>query len=186
MIRKLFPKIFCILAVMLLAFSAAAAESTRNTWEERLAEARLKYNKDTVNIILGWRNQMSRVKINVRFYKSDGQPQMYIMIYESLKITDEAEMQAILEVIAQSEYYSEEIYGSVSLMKAQWIAHNLAYELATGSAEERDLAVAIAGENLSMIIKRSKELDLSPIAYMSAEEKTLYELVELLYSLNGT
>ena len=99
---------------------------------------------------------------------------MYIMIYESLKITDEAEMQAVLEVVAQSEYYSEEIYGTVSMMKAQWIAHNIAYEMATGSAEERDLAVAIAGESLSMIIKRSKELDLSPIAYMSPEEKTLY------------
>ena len=186
MIRKLFPKIFCILAVMLLAFSAAAAESTRNTWEERLEEARLKYNKDTVNILLGSRNPINRKKINVRFYKSKGQPQMYIMIYESLKITDEAEMQAILEVVAQSEYYSEEIYGTVSMMKAQWIAHNIAYEMATGSAEERDLAVAIAGESLSMIIKRSKELDLSPVAYMSPEEKTLYELVELLYSLNGT
>ena len=56
MIRKLFPKIFCILAVMLLAFSAAAAESTRSTWEKRLEEARLKYNKDTVNILLGSRN----------------------------------------------------------------------------------------------------------------------------------
>ena len=111
---------------------------------------------------------------------------MYIMIYESSKITDETEMQAILEVIAQSEYYSEEIYGTVAMMKAEWIAHNIAYEMATGSAEERDLVVSLAGENLSMIIKRSKELDLSPVACMSAEEKTLYELVELLYSLNGT
>ena len=186
MIKKLFPKICCILAVMLLAFSAAAAESSRSTWEERLEAARLKYNKDTVHIYASTLRNNRSGKINVRFYKSDGQPQMYIMIYESLKITDEAEMQAILEVIAQSEYYSEEIYGTVSMMKAQWIAHNLAYEMATGSAEERELAVAIAGENLSMIIKRSKELDLSPIAYMSAEEKTLYELVELLYSLNRT
>ena len=186
MIKKLFPKICCILAVMLLAFSAAAAESSRSTWKERLEAARLKYNKDTVHIYASTLRNNRSGKINVRFYKSDGQPQMYIMIYESLKITDEAEMQAILEVIAQSEYYSEEIYGTVSMMKAQWIAHNLAYEMATGSAEERELAVAIAGENLSMIIKRSKELDLSPIAYMSAEEKTLYELVELLYSLNRT
>ena len=186
MIRKLFSGICCILAVLFFAFSAAAAESSRSTREERLAEARLKYNTDTVNIILGTRNQINRKKINVRFYKSKGQPQMYIMIYESLKITDETEMQAVLEVVAQSEYYSEEIYGTVSLMKAEWIAHNIAYEMATGNAEQRDLAVAIAGENLSMIIRRSKELDLSPVAYMSPEEKTLYELVELLYSLSGT
>lgn len=185
MIRKMFPGICCVLAAMLLVFSAAA-ESSRNTREERLAEARLKYSQDTVNILLGSRNPINRKKINVRFYKSNGQPQMYIMIYESLKITDEAEMQAILEVVAQSEYYSEEIYGTVSMMKAEWIAHNIAYEMATGTAEERDLVVSVAGENLSMIIKRSKELDLSPVAYMSAEEKTLYELVELLYSLNGT
>ena len=186
MIKKVFQGICCVLAVMLLAFSAAAAESTRSTWEKRLEEARLKYNKDTVNILLGSRNPINRKKINVRFYKSKGQPQMYIKIYESPKITDETEMQAILEVIAQSEYYSEEIYGTVSMMKAEWIAHNIAYEMATGSAEERDLVVSLAGENLSMIIKRSKELDLSPVACMSAEEKTLYELVELLYSLNGT
>ena len=185
MIRKMFPGICCVLAAMLLVFSAAT-ESSRNTREERLAEARLKYNKDTVHIYASTLRNNRSGKINVRFYKSKGQPQMYIMIYESLKITDEAEMQAVLEVVAQSEYYSEEIYGTVSMMKAQWIAHNIAYEMATGSAEERDLVVSLAGENLSMIIKRSKELDLSPVACMSAEEKTLYELVELLYSLNGT
>ena len=185
MIRKMFLGICCVLAAILFIFPASA-ENSLNTRDDRLAEARLKYNKDTVNILLGSRNPINRKKINVRFYKSDGQPQMYIMIYESLKITDEAEMQAILEVVAQSEYYSEEIYGTVSMMKAEWIAHNIAYEMATGSAEERDLIVSIAGENLSMIIRRSKELDLSPVAYMSAEEKTLYELVELFYSLNGT
>ena len=186
MIKKVFQGICCVLAVILLVYSAAAAENSRSSREERLEAARLKYNKDTVHIYASTLRNNRSGKINVRFYKSDGQPQMYIMIYESLKITDEAEIQAILEVVAQSEYYSEEIYGTVSMMKAQWIAHNLAYEMATGSAEERELAVAIAGENLSMIIKRSKELDLSPIAYMSAEEKTLYELVEILYSLNRT
>ena len=185
MIRKIFLGICCVLAAILFVFPASA-ENSPNTREDRLAEARLRYNKDTVHIYASTLRNNRSGKINVRFYKSDGQPQMYIMIYESLKITDEAEMQAILEVIAQNEYYSEEIYGTISMMKAEWIAHNIAYELATGTAEERDLVVSVAGENLSMIIKRSKELDLSPVAYMSAEEKTLYELVELLYSLNGT
>ena len=139
MIRKMFLGICCVLAAILFVFPAPA-ENSLNTRDDRLAEARLKYNKDTVNILLGSRNPINLKKINVRFYKSDRQPQMYIMIYESLKITDEAEMQAILEVVAQSEYYSEEIYGTVSMMKAEWIAHNIAYEMATGTAEERDLA----------------------------------------------
>ena len=58
-------------------------------------------------------------------------PYVDIKIMESLQITDEAEMEAILEVITKSRYYDEDKYGSIPFMKAEWIAHNLAHSMAT-------------------------------------------------------
>ena len=104
---------------------------------------------------------------------------MFIVIYESLQVTDEAEMEAILELLAQNENYSEEVYGSISFMKAEWIAHNIAYAMATGSETEQNFAQAIAGESIARIVKRSKELDLSPISEMPGQERLLYEMIEL-------
>ena len=181
--RSVFRHVFSVLAAVLLAVTAAAGEAGGDTWEERLAEARLRYNADTVNIYTGWRSSRSG-KINVSFYRSQGRPQKYIVIYESLQVTDEAEMEAILEVVAANENYSEEIYGTMPFMKAEWIAHNIAYNMATGSDGEKKFAEFLAGENILSVVKRSKELDLSPLDYIPENEKLLYEMIELLYGLN--
>lgn len=177
-------RFFSFLAAMLLMIAAAAGESAGSTWEERLAEARLKYNEDTVHVYADSRIRNRSNKINVRFYKSRKTRQVYIAIYESLQITDEAEMEAILEVLMKNEYYSEETHGTISFMKAEWIAHNIAYEMATGNETQQSLAQMIAGESISRIISRSKELDLSPVSELSEQEKLLYEIIETAYGLN--
>ena len=182
---KILSRLVSCLAAVLLLFTAAAGESAGNTWEERLAEARLKYNEKTVHVYADTRIKNRAGCINVRFYKSrSNKNKVYIVIHESLQITDEAEMEAILEQLMKNEYYSEEIYGNTAFMKAEWIAHNLAYDMATGSEAEQSFAQAIAGESLSMIVKRSKELDLSPISELPEQEKLLYEMIELLYDLD--
>ena len=105
---------------------------------------------------------------------------MSINIRESLQITDEYEMQAILEVITESENYSEEVYGSIPFMKAQWITHNLAHDLATGSNKQiKQWLKDITGEKLSYVISSAKELDLSPIERIPEKEMRIYRLVEL-------
>ena len=173
------------LTVMLEAVPAAFGESAGSTWEERLEAAREKYNADTVNVYRKYHGRYRKGKINVCFYSSRKQHYANINIRESLQITDEAEMQAILEVIAQDPNYSEEGHGTIAFMKAQWIAHNLAHSMATGSDEQRALVSMVTGEKrLSKVISRAKELDLSPLESLSEQQIMLYELVIYVYGLN--
>ena len=181
-------RLCALLAALLLVFTAlAAAAETAETAEpsdeyaERLEQARLKYNPRTVNVYRkGWGYAQNN-KINVCLYRSAGEQYYAINIRESLKITDEAEMEAILEVVTQFETYDEEIYGDIPFMKAQWITHNLAYELATGSEETRRMIAALTGESAKDIAKSAKELDLSPIADMDDREKALTEKIQALF-----
>lgn len=179
----LFCAFFCMLTVTTAA--RAADNTTEKTWEERLEQARKKYNGKTVNIYSkknGWRRSG---KLNVQFVYFSEPPYEYILIRDSLKITDEAEMQAILEVITGDERYSEELYGSISFMKAEWIAHNIAHSMATGTDTQRNLVQTIAGEGLSMVLDRSMELDMEPVAYLSQKELLVYQIVEFVYGLNA-
>ena len=110
---------------------------------------------------------------------------MAIRIDESLQITDEAEIEAVLEVIMENKNYQEEIYGTVSFMKAQWVAHNLAHSMATGTEEQQQMIKMIVGESLSSIITSAKALDLSPIEEIDDRQMTMYEVIEFILSLNG-
>ena len=183
-------RLCAMLAALMLVFTAlAAAAETADTTEPndeyavRLEQARLKYNSKTVNVYRkGW-GYVQNNKINVCFYRSAGEQYYAINIRESLKITDEAEMEAILEVITQFETYDEEIYGDIAFMKAQWIAHNLAYELATGSEETQRIIAAVSGESAKSVAKSAKELDLSPIPDMDDREKALIEKIQVLFLL---
>lgn len=186
MTKRITLRVFALLAVLLLVFTAAAAETAAGTlqdgYAERLAEAREKYNSKTVNVYRkGW-GYVQAGKINVCFYKSKGEQYYAINIKESLKITDEAEMEAILEVVMQHENYSEEVYGDIDFMKAQWITHNIAYELATGSEETQRMIAAWAGEPAKSVASRAKELDITAIAVMSDRERNLCEKIMALFA----
>lgn len=172
----------CILAALLLVFSSAAAE-TVPSWEERMTAAREKYNEKTVHVYIRGQGRDQKGKINVSFYRA-GKKYIAICIRESLQINDEAEMEAVLEIVAKHKYFSEEVYGSLSFLKAQWIAHNLAYGMATGSEEQQALAGMIVGQGSREIIRHAKELDLTPTTEISEDQLAVYELVEYLYCEN--
>ena len=174
----------CFVLSLMLPFPSAAGESVDSSWEARLEAAREKYNAETVNVYRRYHGRYRKGKINVCFYSSRKQHYANINIRESLQITDEAEMQAILEVVAQDPNYSEEGHGTIAFMKAQWIAHNLAHSMATGSDEQRALVTMITGEKLSKVISRAEELDLSPLESLSEQQIMLYELVSYAYGLN--
>lgn len=169
----------CALIALLLVAASAAGESV--SWEERLKKAREKYNKKTVNVYVNGYGYNQRGKINVRIYTVRGKGYKCINIRESLKISDEAEMQAILEVIAENKYYSEEVFGTISFMKAQWITHNIAYSMATGSEEDRQLIETLTGESIREIVGHAEELDLSPLSAMTEKQIFLYGVVEFSF-----
>ena len=171
----------CFVLAAALPVVPAAAESDGATWEERLQAARAKYNKKTVNVYREGHGKKRSGKINVCFYPSENKPYINIEIRESLEITDEAEMQAILEVIAKNKDYSEETYGTIAFMKAQWIAHNLAHSMATGTEEQQMLVKMLAGEDLAGIVSSAEQLDLSPIGSITDRQMMLYELVEMFF-----
>ena len=177
--------ILCVLVAVLMIPALASAEAESLTWEERLAEARLKYNDETVNIYGLGRGGFRWGKFNVRVYASRNSPYVYFNIMESLRITDEAEMEAVLEAITRSGYYDAGAHGTISYMKAQWIAHNLAYSLANGSDEQKTAVQFFYGEDISSIIKRSVELDINPYETTPERERFLYEIIEEIYSLKG-
>ena len=173
--------VLAMLAGMVVA--AANAEDGKNgtDYALRLERAREKYNGKTVNVYRkGW-GFIQGKKINVCFYKAPKEKYYAINIRESLKITDEAEMEAILGVIMQNEYYDEAVYGDMDFMKAQWITHNIAYELATGNPETRQLVATLAGETAVKVAQRARELDLSPISDMSEKELALTEKIMQLF-----
>ena len=175
-------RVCCVLAALLLILSSAAAE-TAPAWEDRLAAARGKYNEKTVHVYIRGQGRDQKGKINVSFYRA-GKKYIAICIRESLQITDEAEMEAVLEIVAKHKYFSEEAYGSLSFLKAQWIAHNLAYGMATGSEDQQVLAGMIVGQGSREIIRHAKELDLTPVSEIPEDQLAVYELVEYLYCEN--
>lgn len=126
-------------------------------------------------------------KINVQFYypQTIQTDTMFFIIRDSLQITDEAEMIAILETVSRSEYFDAEAYGSVSYMRAEWLAHNYAYSMATGSKDEQQAVMGISGESLRSILARSKELDITPMIYLSEQEAAVYEIIQIYCMLNG-
>ena len=171
----------CALLVLLLTAASALGEEL--SWEERLEKAREKYNEKTVNVYLYRYGTDRKGKINVCFYYSrkNRKTDLNFAIRESLQITDEAEMQAILEVVAKYERFSEEEFGTISFIKAEWIAHNLAYEMANGSESQKSLVALVAGEKISKIIRQAKELDVSMLRNTSDQELAVYEFIESVY-----
>lgn len=174
----------CLLAA-LAVFTAAMGETAGLTWAERLAQAREKYNEETVNIFVRGRGRKQAGKVNICFYYSWRDRCYAINIGESLQITDEAEMEAILELIAQNEIYSPEEFGSISFMKAEWVAHNIAHSMATGDENQKQIVEKIVGKSIPAIVGSSKELDLSPYREITEQQRTLYELIEFFLQLGG-
>ena len=169
------------LCVFLVLFSAAAGETASSSWEDRLVRAREKYNEKTVNVYRRGKGKVRNGMINICVFPLKKKP--YIKIRESLKITDEAEMEAILEQLVKSGECGDE-YGSVSFMKAQWITHNLVHSMATGDDEQRELVGSILGEDLKNVVYHARELDLSRVSDMSEKQRLVYGVVEMLFCTN--
>ncbi len=195
-IIRLFSCIVCLLALFAGTIPAAPAETGNTaeqgtsdekaelTYAQRLEKAREKYNENTIHIYRSGIGSKQKDKINICLYRSKSHKYYNARIVDSTQITDEAEMEAILETASRDKNFHMEIYGTMANLKAQWIAHNIAHSMATGSEESQKLVELMVGESISSIVGRSKDLDISPAEFTPAREKLLYSMIEIVYGLD--
>lgn len=187
---RIFPCLIALLVLLGSAFAETGAsdggegETPAPSYAERLEEARLKYNEKTIHFYRSKIGRKQKGKLNVCLYLSDDKTFYIVKIHDSTQITDEAEMEAILETVTRDKNFRRDLFGSISNMKAQWIAHNLAYSMATGNEEARKLIEIMTGTDIADVIGRSKELDIVPPAAMTPAESILYDVIEMVYRLN--
>ena len=141
-----------------------------------------KYNEDTINIYMEGNGIDDASKLNVRFYIADAEKgYVNINIDKSLEITDVYDMYAVLSVIVNSEYYSEEMFGSVDYMIGQWIAHNECYNIASASDSGYTIMQRISGATNP--IESARSLDLRCKNNVSNRAKVIYKIIPFIYAL---
>ena len=141
-----------------------------------------KYNEDTINIYMEGNGIDDASKLNVRFYIADAEKgYVNINIDKSLEITNVYEMYAVLSVIVNSEYYSEEMFGSVDYMIGQWIAHNECYNIASASDSGYTIMQRISGATNP--IESARSLDLRCKNNVSNRAKVIYKIIPFIYAL---
>lgn len=144
------------------------SQSDWDRWNQKI-EARKKYNKNTINVYSGDGSPDSS-KLNVHFYNA-GQ-YVNINIDKSLSVKSTIEMDAVLDVIIASEYYSYEKYGSKGFMRAQWLAHNCAYSMASsGGISERIASILSGSDNPK---ESAQILDIRELDNMLLRQKLVY------------
>ena len=155
--------------------ASAIAKAKRKNAQE-------KYNEDTINIYMEGNGVDDASKLNVRFYIADAEKgYVNINIDKSLEITNVYEMYAVLSVIVNSEYYSEEMFGSVDYMIGQWIAHNECYNIASASDSGYTIMQRISGATNP--IESARSLDLRCKNNVSNRAKVIYKIIPFIYAL---
>ena len=155
--------------------ASAIAKAKRKNAQE-------KYNEDTINIYMEGNGVDDASKLNVRFYIADAEKgYVNINIDKSLEITDVYDMYAVLTVIVNSEYYSEEMFGSVDYMIGQWIAHNECYNIASASDSGYTIMQRISGATNP--IESARSLDLRCKNNVSNRAKVIYKIIPFIYAL---
>jgi len=143
-----------------------------------MLEARKKYNAETVHVYTEGEDDYREGKLNVMFYQSG----RYINIHigDSTTVRNEYEMEAIIEVIEQHPAFDSKLYGSHAHMRAQWIAHNTAYDYSTGSQVQKVLISLLARNSVENIKGSSQELDFRPYGNFTKSQLLYYSLIETI------
>lgn len=102
-----------------------------------------------------------------------------ISIGESLTIRSKYEQNAVLDVIIESPYYSEDVYGSKSFMRAQWVAHNVCDDNASSGDFGFWIMQRLSGS--SNPIESACSLDLRSLDNMLLRQRIQYTLISWVY-----
>ena len=139
-----------------------------------MKEIKHRYNKYTVNVYREGEGTDKPGKFNMKVYtNNDGFENVHIA--ESLSITSLEDMNAILDVFIDSQYYSEEKYGNRDIMRAQWVAHNMAYALANSDKNSTGILSALSGS--ANPGQSAKELDIRSIDNILKRQMIVYALI---------
>ena len=142
------------------------------------AEASEKYNHSNVSVYERSNPPEKPGEINAEvYYPSDSISN--INIKESINITSKYEQKAILDVIMDSKYYSEDVYGDSSFMQAQWAAHNVCYNIASSGNAGYKLMQILSGS--SNPIESSRSLDLRSLNNLLRRQEILYTVISWVY-----
>ena len=107
-----------------------------------------KYNQSTVNVYYSGSGSPDANKVNAKFYDIDtASGAVNIQVDQSKSITSRYEINAVLDVIISSEYYSKELFGSKEFMHAQWLAHNWSHDIAASGEIGFTLMSIISGSS---------------------------------------
>ena len=102
-----------------------------------------------------------------------------IKIDDSLKVTSKYEQDAVLDIIIDSPYYSEDIFGNKSFMRAQWGAHNACYNFASSGKLGFRIMQLLSGSDNP--IESSTSLDLRSTNNLLLRHKILYTVISWVY-----
>lgn len=142
--------------------------------------AKEKYNKDTVNVYMSGEGISDHTKVNAMAYIANSEKNyLNISIDKSLEISNQYEMNAVLDVIIESDIYSEEVFGSRSFMRAQWIAHNVSYKVAASSNFGFRFMQFLSGS--SNPIESSSSLDIRQTDNMLKRQRIQYTVISWFY-----
>ena len=139
-----------------------------------------KYNKDTVNVYKEGIGIPQEGKLNVRVYDVNEEgTKVNISIEDSLSIEARYEMDAVLDVIMESEYYSYDMFGSKDFMRAQWVAHNAGYKIASSSDVGFWVMQIVSGSDDPT--QSSSSLDIRSKNNILKRQKAIYDIISWAY-----
>ena len=170
--------IAAVIGLILVAGLVISIPSSEDQTSQLSQDAAEKYNSDTVNV---YKENVSGsydpTKFNTRFYIAKNGLEN-IDISKSLSIKNEFEMEAFLDVIINSPYYSEEKFGTRQFMKAQWIAHNYSYYISSNSLIGYYTMKFLSDSDDPIVSSRT--LDLRSRENLSKKQKLIYTIISWL------
>ena len=167
--------VFIALATAFIAFTFTSSQNQAPHYEQQAQE---KYNQSNVSVYERGNAPEEKSTINAEvYYPSDSVSN--ISIDNSLIVTSGYEQEAVLDVIIDSPYYSEDVYGSKSFMKAQWVAHNVCHSVASSGDIGFWAMQRLSGSDNP--IQSSLSLDLRSLNNMLRRQKILYTVISWVY-----
>ena len=166
--------VFAIIAlVVVLAGCLALLSSDANhSVPDRSFVAHQNYNSNTVNVFEDNTKSDSN-KINLHIYGTEEITN--VNIDKSLCIDNPFDREAVLDVFMESDYYSEETFGTKRFMLAQWEAHNLCYKIANSGQIGYKAMQIISGANDPL--SSSESLDLRSLNNLTRRQRILYTII---------
>lgn len=148
--------------------------------DERKADAKKKYNDSTVNVYVSGKGKSKNNEVNAKYYTSSSSTSksMNINVDKSKNITSSYEINAVLDVICNDENYSKSVYGGKTFMRGQWVAHNMAYNIASSGELGAKITQLLSGSTTPQ--KSAGILDLRPKDNILKRQYLVYTVLGLL------